>query len=340
MIRVAVNGYGRIGQNVVRIMMERADSNFELVGINGMASAELALAKLKYDSIYGRFPGEAYVDGEYLVINGKKVLITNAREPEDLPWKKLEADIVIEGTGKYRTRERAQIHLDAGAKKVIITAPATDEDITIVMGVNEKDYDDSKHNIISNASCTTNCLAPFAKVLDEKFGIEAGMMSTVHAYTNGQSLTDRTSDGKNPRRARAAALNMIPTSTGAAQAVAKVLPQLEGKFRGVGIRVPTPTVSMVDLVATTREPITVESVNKALKEASENELKGILDYNELPLVSTDYVGDSHSSIIDGLSTITLGDNMVKIFAWYDNEYGYSYRIVDLIEFIINQSDFK
>lgn len=337
MIKVAVNGYGRIGQNVVRILANRMDSNIELVGINGMASAELALAKLRYDSIYGRFNGESSVDGDYLIINGKRVLITNFRKPEDLPWKTMGADIIIESTGKYRTKEQAQIHLDAGAKKVIITAPGTDEDITIVMGVNEKDYDDKLHNIISNASCTTNCLAPFAKVLDDHFGIEHGMMSTVHAYTNGQSLTDHTGDGKNPRRARAAALNMIPTSTGAAQAVAKVLPQLKGKFRGVGIRVPIPTVSMVDLVATTTNPVTVEEVNKVLREAAENELKGILDYNELPLVSSDYIGDPHSSIVDGLSTITLGKHMVKIFAWYDNEYGYSCRVVDLAEYIVANS---
>ncbi len=335
MIRIALNGYGRIGQNVVRVLADRPDNNLELVCINGMASAELALHKLRYDSIYGRFNGESDVDGEYLVINGTKVLVTDFRDPKDLPWKNLDVDIVIEATGKYRTRDLAQMHLDAGAKKVIITAPARDEDITIVMGVNEKEYDGELHHIISNASCTTNCLAPFAKVLDEHFGIVHGMMSTVHAYTNGQSLTDHKS--KDPRRARAAALNMIPTSTGAAQAVAKVLPQLKGKFRGVGIRVPIPTVSMVDLVATTRKPLTVEAVNQAFKDAAENELKGIMDYNELPLVSSDYVGDPHSSIVDGLSTLTLDEHMVKIFAWYDNEYGYSCRVVDLVEYVVAHS---
>ncbi|KAF5072663.1 type I glyceraldehyde-3-phosphate dehydrogenase [Proteiniclasticum sp. QWL-01] len=331
MIRVAVNGYGRIGQNVVRILADRPNNNVELVSINGMPSAELALAKLRFDSIYGRFQGEASVDGEYLVINGQKVLITNYREANELPWKEQNIDIVIESTGKYRTRELAQAHLDAGAKKVIITAPAKDEDITIVMGVNEENYDDSLHHIISNASCTTNCLAPFAKILDRHFGIEHGMMSTVHAYTNGQSLTDH--KAKDPRRARAAGLNMIPTTTGAAQAVAKVLPQLRGKFRGVGIRVPIPTVSLVDLVVTTREPVTAEEVNRVLREAAETELKGIMDYNELPLVSSDYVADPHSSIIDGLSTLALEDHMLKVFAWYDNEYGYSCRVVDLVEYV-------
>lgn len=335
MIKVAVNGYGRIGQNVVRIWANRPDANFEIVSINGMPSAELALAKLRYDSIYGRFDGESDVDGEYLLINGKRVLVTNFREPHELPWRELGVDVVIESTGKYRTRDLAQHHIDAGAKKVIITAPAKEEDITIVMGVNEKDYDDASHHIISNASCTTNCLAPFAKVIDEHFGIEVGMMSTVHAYTNGQSLTDH--KAKDPRRARAAGLNVIPTSTGAAQAVAKVLPQLRGKFRGVGIRVPIPTVSMVDLVVTTREAVTAESVNAVLKAAAENELKGILDYNEMPLVSSDYIRDSHSSIIDGLSTMTANDHMVKIFAWYDNEYGYSCRVVDLTEHVIRNS---
>lgn len=338
MTRVAVNGYGRIGQNVVRIWADRPASGVDIVNINGMPSAEAAYAKMCFDSIYGRFKGEASVEGDHLVINGKKILVTNHRDPDLLPWKELDVDIVIESTGRYRTRELAQKHLSAGAKKIIITAPAKEEDITIVVGVNEDKYDDSRHHIISNASCTTNCLAPFAKVLDEKFGIVNGLMSTVHAYTNGQSLTD--GKANDPRRARAAALNVIPTSTGAAQAVARVLPQLKGKFKGVGIRVPVPTVSMVDLVATMKNTVTAEEVNRVLKEASNQELKGIMDYNDLPLVSSDYIGDSHSCIIDGLSTMVLGDHMVKIFAWYDNEYGYSCRVMDLTEYVADHSSFS
>lgn len=331
MVKVAVNGYGRIGQNIVRILASRPDNGIELVNINGMANANEAYARLNFDSIYGRFKGESSVDGDYLVINGKKILISNERDADKLPWGKLGVDIVIDSTGKYVAREMAQQHLDAGAKKVIITAPANNEDITIVLGVNDEKYDPAVHNIISNASCTTNCLAPVAKVLDDVFGIESGMMTTIHAYTHGQNITD--GKGKDPRRARAAAINMIPTSTGAAKAVALVLPQLKGKFTGTSVRVPTPTVSLVDLVATTREKLTTESVNAALKAAAEGPMKGILGYNDLPLVSTDYIEDEHSSIVDGLSTLTLNDNMVKIFAWYDNEYGYSSRVVDLAEFI-------
>lgn len=331
MVKVAVNGYGRIGQNIVRILASRPDDGLELVNINGMASADDAYARLNFDSVYGRFRGESSVDGDYLIINGKRILITNERDVDKLPWGKLGVDIVIDSTGKYVARDKAQQHLDAGAKKVIITAPGKDEDITIVLGVNEEKYDPTQHNIISNASCTTNCLAPVAKVLDDSFGIESGMMTTIHAYTNGQNITD--GKGEDPRRARAAAINLIPTSTGAAKAVALVLPQLDGKFTGTSVRVPTPTVSLVDLVATTNEKISVESVNAALKTAAEGSLKGILSYNDLPLVSTDYIEDEHSSIVDGLSTLVLGDNMVKIFAWYDNEYGYSSRVVDLAEFI-------
>ncbi|MFZ2256966.1 MAG: type I glyceraldehyde-3-phosphate dehydrogenase [Clostridiaceae bacterium] len=334
MVKVAVNGYGRIGQNVVRILVSRPNDEIELVSINGMANADAAYAKLNFDSVYGRFEGESSVDGEYLVINGKKILITNERDATKLPWKKLGVEIVIDSTGKYVTRDMAQQHIEAGAKKVIITAPGTNEDITIVLGVNDDKYDPAKHHIISNASCTTNCLAPVAKVLDDSFGIESGMMTTIHAYTNGQNITD--GKGPDPRRARAAAINLIPTSTGAAKAVALVLPQLAGRFTGTSVRVPTPTVSLVDLVATTKEKVTVEKVNAALKAASDGPMKGILGYNDLPLVSSDYIKDEHSSIVDGLSTLVLGDNMVKIFSWYDNEYGYSSRVVDLAEFLANK----
>lgn len=334
MVKVALNGFGRIGQSVFRIWAEGENKDFDIVLINGMADLVDTLAKIKYDSVYGRFNGEAKIVDDHLEVNGKKVFISNERDTAKLPWGEKGIDIVIDCTGKYRTRETAQHHLDRGAKKVIITAPAKGEDITIVMGVNEEKYDAANHHIISNASCTTNCLAPFAKVLDEEFGIEYGMMNTVHAYTNGQNITD--GKNKDPRRARAAAVNIIPTTTGAAQAVALVLPQLKGRFTGIGIRVPVPTVSLVDMVVTTKKPVTVEALNKAFKEASEGKMKGILGYSEEPLVSSDYIADKRSSIVDGLSTETNGDHMCKILAWYDNEYGYSYRVVDLTKYIINK----
>ncbi len=335
MIKVAVNGYGRIGQNVVRILMDRPDNGLELVCINGMADMDSTWRKLMFDSVYGRFKGTAEIDGNHLVINGKKVLITNERDTDKLPWKDLGVDILIDSTGKYLTADLAKEHLEAGAKKVILTAPGKGgEDVTVVMGVNEGEYDPAKHNIVSNASCTTNCLAPLSKVLDAEFGIEHGMMTTIHAYTNGQNITDGKS--KDPRRARAGAINMIPTTTGAAKAVGLVLPQLQGKMTGHAIRVPVPTVSLVDLVATTREKVTVEAVNAAFKKAAEGEMKGILGYNELPLVSTDYIAESNSSVIDGLSTLVLGDNLVKVYSWYDNEYGYSLRVVDLAEYMVEK----
>ena len=335
MIKVAVNGYGRIGQNVVRILMDRPDNGLELVCINGMADMDATWRKLMFDSVYGRFNGTAEIDGNYLVINGKKVLITNERDTDKLPWKDLDVDILIDSTGKYLTADLAKEHLEAGAKKVILTAPGKGgEDVTVVMGVNEGDYDPAKHNIVSNASCTTNCLAPLSKVLDAEFGIEHGMMTTIHAYTNGQNITD--GKNKDPRRARAGAINMIPTTTGAAKAVGLVLPQLQGKMTGHAIRVPVPTVSLVDLVATTREKVTAEAVNAAFKKAAEGDMKGILGYNELPLVSTDYIAETNSSVIDGLSTLVLGDNLVKIYSWYDNEYGYSLRVVDLAEYMVEK----
>lgn len=334
MVRVAINGFGRIGQDVVRIWASRPDTNFDIVAINGIDNVQTAYMDMKYDSVYGRYDGEVYVEGDSVVIKGKPIKITNERDPEKLPWKEFEVDFVIDSTGFYRTRELVQKHLDAGAKRVLITAPAKGDDITIVMGVNEEQYDPEKHFMVSNASCTTNCLAPIAKVLDEKFGIESGMMTTIHAYTNDQVLVD--ARHKDPRRARSAAMNIIPTTTGAAQAVAMVLPQLKGKFTGVSMRVPVPTVSLVDLVAVTKNPVSIESVNAALKEASENELKGIMGYSEEPLVSTDYIGDERSSIIDSLSTDVLGENMVKVVSWYDNEWGYSTRVVDLAEMMIEK----
>ena len=332
MIKVGINGFGRIGRNVLRIAQERLGSDIQIVAINARADANTLAHLFKYDSCYGIF--NCYVevkDNETILINSNEVKILRNSDPADIPWGELGVDIVVESTGKFRDRENASKHLVAGAKKVIITAPAKGEDITVVLGVNEKDYDNEKHNIISNASCTTNCLAPFAKVLDEKFGIEEGLMTTIHAYTNDQQLLDKTH--KDLRRARAAAESMIPTTTGAAKAVAKVLPQLEGKLNGFSVRVPTPTVSLVDLVCTLKKGATIEEVNSALKEASEGELKGILGYCDLPLVSIDFRGDSRSSIIDALSTMAIGDKMFKVVSWYDNEWGYSTRTVDLVKYV-------
>ena len=332
MIKVGINGFGRIGRNVLRIAQERLGSDIQIVAINARADANTLAHLFKYDSCYGIFNGDVEVkDNETILINSNEVKILRNSDPADIPWGELGVDIVVESTGKFRDRESASKHLVAGAKKVIITAPAKGEDITVVLGVNEKDYDNEKHNIISNASCTTNCLAPFAKVLDEKFGIEEGLMTTIHAYTNDQQLLDKTH--KDLRRARAAAESMIPTTTGAAKAVAKVLPQLEGKLNGFSVRVPTPTVSLVDLVCTLKKGATIEEVNSALKEASEGELKGILGYCDLPLVSIDFRGDSRSSIIDALSTMAIGDKMIKVVSWYDNEWGYSTRTVDLVKYV-------
>ena len=332
MIKVGINGFGRIGRNVLRIAQERLGSDIQIVAINARADANTLAHLFKYDSCYGIFNGDIEVkDNETILINSNEVKILRNSDPADIPWGELGVDIVVESTGKFRDRESASKHLVAGAKKVIITAPAKGEDITVVIGVNEKDYDNEKHNIISNASCTTNCLAPFAKVLDEKFGIEEGLMTTIHAYTNDQQLLDKTH--KDLRRARAAAESMIPTTTGAAKAVAKVLPQLEGKLNGFSVRVPTPTVSLVDLVCTLKKGATIEEVNAALKEASEGELKGILGYCDLPLVSIDFRGDSRSSIIDALSTMAIGDKMFKVVSWYDNEWGYSTRTVDLVKYV-------
>ena len=332
MIKVGINGFGRIGRNVLRIAQERLGSDIQIVAINARADANTLAHLFKYDSCYGIFNGDVEVkDNETILINSNEVKILRNSDPADIPWGELGVDRVVESTGKFRDRESASKHLVAGAKKVIITAPAKGEDITVVLGVNEKDYDNEKHNIISNASCTTNCLAPFAKVLDEKFGIEEGLMTTIHAYTNDQQLLDKTH--KDLRRARAAAESMIPTTTGAAKAVAKVLPQLEGKLNGFSVRVPTPTVSLVDLVCTLKKGATIEEVNSALKEASEGELKGILGYCDLPLVSIDFRGDSRSSIIDALSTMAIGDKMFKVVSWYDNEWGYSTRTVDLVKYV-------
>lgn len=329
-MRVALNGFGRIGRDVVRIIFERGVEEFELVAINDPSDKETSARLFKYDSLYGRFNGTVEISEEGFVINGKKVVVTSERDPLLLPWKELGVDLVIDSTGVFTDREGASKHITAGAKKVIITAPAKKEDITIVMGVNEDKYDPANHHIISNASCTTNCLAPLTKVLLEEFGVKRGLMTTIHAYTNDQNIHDN--KHRDPRRARAAALSMIPTTTGAASAVAKVLPQVEGKLTGYAVRVPTPTVSVVDLTVELEREATVEEINAAVKKYSEGELKGILGYEAEPLVSIDFQGDVRSSIFDPALTLTMG-NLAKVVSWYDNEWGYSNRVVDLAKFV-------
>lgn len=334
-IKVGINGFGRIGRNVLRIVEGMPKDSFEIVAINARAEADTLAHLFKYDSCYGIFKGDVEVkDEETIIINGNEIKILRYGDPSQIPWNELGVDLVIESTGKFVKREDCMKHIENGAKKVIITAPGKNEDKTIVMGVNEDKYDEKVHNIISNASCTTNCLAPFAKVLDKEFGIEEGLMTTIHAYTNDQRILDKTH--KDLRRARSAGESMIPTTTGAAKAVAKVLPQLEGKLNGFAVRVPTPTVSLVDLVCVLKKDATVEEVNAAFKKAAENEMKGILGYSEAPLVSIDYRGDERSSIIDGLSTMAMGSKMFKIVSWYDNEWGYSSRTVDLVDFVANK----
>lgn len=329
-IKVAINGFGRIGRAVIRIAQERLDDNIEIVAINARADSKTLAHLFKYDSLYGRFMGSVKTTENSIIINGAEIKICNENDPEKLPWKELGIDIVIESTGMFTDKEKLSKHVKAGAKKVILTAPGRNEDITIVMGVNEKALDIEKHSIISNASCTTNCLAPFAKVLDDNFGIVKGLMTTIHSYTNDQKILDKTH--KDLRRARAAGESIIPTTTGAAKAVEKVLPNLKGKLNGFSVRIPTPTVSLTDLVCELSRPVTVEEVNNAFKEAAEGYMDGILGYSEEPLVSVDYKGDDRSSIVDGLSTMVISDNMIKVVAWYDNEWGYSSRTVDLLNY--------
>lgn len=330
-IKFAINGFGRIGRNVLRAMFKYGfDQELECVAVNDLADAQTLAHLFKYDSIHGTFDGNVSVENDTININGKKIKALAKRNIEDLPWKELGVDIVLESTGIFRDKESASKHIESGAKKVIISAPGKNSDATIVLGVNEEIYDNSKHNIISNASCTTNCLAPVAKVLNDNFGIEKGLMTTVHAYTGDQRILDM--PHKDLRRARAAALSMIPTTTGAAEAVGLVLPELNGKLSGMAIRVPTPNVSLVDLSVVLKKSASKEEINKAMKEASETSLKNILGYSEEPLVSIDYKGNPHSSIFDALSTASM-DNFVKVVSWYDNEWGYSTRCVDLISFI-------
>ena len=330
-LRVGINGFGRIGRQSMKAMLERYPRDIEVVAINDLTDTKTNAHLLKYDSTYGRFPGEVEATPEALIVNGHSIKVISQRDPAQIPWGDLGVQLVIESTGFFTDAEKAAAHLRGGAKKVIISAPAKGEDLTIVLGVNDNVYDPTKHNIISNASCTTNCLAPTAKVLNDTFGIEYGLMNTIHSYTNDQRILDQVHGDL--RRARTAGANIIPTSTGAARALALVIPELKGRFDGMSLRVPTVTVSVVAFVATVRKDATKESVNNAFKEAASGPLNGILDINEEPLVSTDYRGDSHSSIVDGLSTMVLGNNMVKVIAWYDNEWGSSSRVADLANFV-------
>lgn len=329
-VRVAINGFGRIGRLSLRAALEKKDS-LEIVAVNDLGSPDLLGHLFKYDSVHGILPYEVEVKENIMTVDGHSIQLLAEKNPENLPWKDLGVDIVIESTGRFTEHDKAVLHLNAGAKKVVISAPAKNEDITIVMGVNEDQYSPSQHHILSNASCTTNCLAPVAKVLLEEFGIEQGMMTTTHSVTNDQRILDL--EHKDWRRARAAFQSMIPTTTGAAKAVALVLPELEGKLNGMAVRVPTPNVSIVDFVANLSKPTTKKEVNAKLKAAAEGKLKGYMAYTDLPLVSRDFNGDPHSSIVDGLSTMMLGDRMLKVLAWYDNEWGYSNRVIDLVSYI-------
>lgn len=328
-VKIGINGFGRIGRNVFRSAMKH--SEVDIVAVNDLTDAKMLGHLLAYDSVHGSLGEEVVAEEDKIMVGEQELKVFAERDPSLIPWEELGVDIVIESTGRFTERNKAVKHLEAGAKKVIVSAPAKDEDITIVMGVNEKNYNPSKDHIISNASCTTNCLAPFAKVLNESFGIRRGMMTTVHSYTNDQQILDL--PHKDYRRARAAAESIIPTTTGAAKAVSLVLPELKGKLNGMAMRVPTPNVSVVDLVVELEKYVTSDEVNQALKLASEGNLKGILGYCDKPLVSRDYNGDPHSSIIDALSTMVLEDNLVKVLSWYDNETGYSHRLVDLAVYI-------
>ncbi|MBE3561105.1 MAG: type I glyceraldehyde-3-phosphate dehydrogenase [Ktedonobacteraceae bacterium] len=329
--RVGINGFGRIGRQSLKAILERHPDTLEVVAVNDLTDTKTNAHLLRYDSTYGRFPGEVEATEDSLIVNGHKIQVLSQRDPAQIPWSDLGVELVIESTGLFTNAEKAAAHLKGGAKKVIISAPAKGEDVTLVLGVNEEMYDPARHNIISNASCTTNCLAPTAKVLNDTFGIERGLMNTIHSYTNDQRILDQVH--KDLRRARTAGANIIPTTTGAARALALVIPELKGRFDGMSLRVPTVTVSVVDFVVTTRKEASREAVNNAFKEAAAGSLKGILDYTEEPLVSMDFRGDPHSAIVDGLSTMVLGGNMIKVVSWYDNEWGYSCRIADLTHFI-------
>ncbi|MDP2643083.1 MAG: type I glyceraldehyde-3-phosphate dehydrogenase [Candidatus Peregrinibacteria bacterium] len=329
MLKVAINGFGRIGRQIFHINSEK--KYFEVVAINDLTDSKTLAHLLKYDSNYGIAKQEISATESEIIIDGKAVKIFKEMDPERLPWKDLGIDLVIESTGAFTKKEGAEKHLKAGSKKVIVTAPGTDLDLTIVLGVNENEYDSSKHNLVSNASCTTNCLAPVAKIINDNFGIVKGSMTTIHSYTNDQRILDL--PHKDLRRARSAGQSIIPTTTGAAKAIGLVIPELAGKLNGISIRVPTPTVSIVDLVCEIKKETTVEEVNAALKKAAETSMKDVLGYTELPLVSIDFRKNPLSSIVDGLSTQVVEKNLVKVLSWYDNEWGYSNRVVDLVKFM-------
>jgi glyceraldehyde 3-phosphate dehydrogenase len=325
--RIGINGFGRIGRQLLKAIMYEYEGEIEVVAVNDLSSPHSLAHLLKYDSTYGGFDADVSSTDDSIIIDGNEIKVFSERDPAALPWGDNDVEIVIESTGFFTDAEKARAHIDAGAKKVIISAPGKNEDFTVVLGVNEEQYDPANHHIISNASCTTNCLAPVAKVVHDKYGIRRGFMTTVHSYTNDQVILD--AQHKDLRRARAGAMNIIPTTTGAARAVALVIPDLKGKFDGFALRVPTPTVSIIDFVAEVENDTSVEDLNNTFKEVAEGDLAGILDYTDEPLVSSDFRMDPHSAVIDGLSTMVLGDNLVKVIAWYDNEWGYSCRVADL-----------
>ena len=329
--RIGINGFGRIGRQSMKAILERYSREIEVVAVNDLTDTKTNAHLLKYDSTYGHFPGEVEATADALIVNGHTIKVLSQRDPAQIPWGDLGVELVIESTGLFTDASKAAAHIKGGAKKVIISAPAKGEDLTMVLGVNDYMYDPAKHNIISNASCTTNCLAPAAKVINDTFGIEKGLMNTIHSYTNDQRILDQVHSDL--RRARSAGVNIIPTSTGAARALALVIPELKGRFDGMSLRVPTVTVSVVDFVATLRKETSKDDVNEAFKQAAAGALQGILGYTDEPLVSTDFRGDPRSSIIDGLSTMVVGGNMIKVIAWYDNEWGYSCRVADLTHFI-------
>lgn len=330
-VRVAINGFGRIGRLVLRAGMRAG--GIEFVGVNDITDAATLGHLLKYDSVHGTLDGDVLTRDGHLLVGGAELKVLSEKDPSKLPWGELSVDIVVESTGLFRSRDKAALHVDAGAKKVIITAPGKGgpPDVTVCMGVNEGDYDPAKHSVVSNASCTTNCLAPVVKVLHDNFKLKRGLMTTVHSYTNDQRILDL--PHKDLRRARAAALSMIPTTTGAARAIGLVIPELEGKLHGIAIRVPTPNVSLVDLVCEVEKPTSVDEVNGAFKAAAEGTLSAYLEYSDLPLVSCDFIGSSKSAVLDSGQTFVLDGNMVKVLAWYDNEYGYACRVIDLIAYM-------
>jgi len=330
-VRVGINGFGRIGRNVLRAATMAKESSLEFVAVNDITDTKTLAHLLKYDSVHGRFPGSVEAKGDALIVNGREIKVSAIKEPEKLPWKDLGVELVLESTGRFTDRDAAAKHLTAGAKKVVISAPAKGEDITIVMGVNHLKYDPAKHHVISNASCTTNCLVPVVKVVMDNFGFTHGFMTTVHSYTNDQQILDL--PHKDLRRARAAALSIIPTTTGAAKATGLVLPEVKGKIDGVSLRVPTPDVSLVDLTAEVEKKTTIEEVNAAFKKAAQGALKGILDVSDEPLVSVDYIGSLYSSVVDSMSTNVIDGTLVHVSSWYDNEMGYSARCVDLLAHI-------